>query len=461
MAFASPYSLCLILLFLLPVCVLAQTSQNITLGTSLTAALDINDSWKSPSGDFAFGFQQIEAGMFLLAIWFDKIPEKTIIWSANGTNLVQPRSKIQLTTDGQFTLNDDQGKQVWAANLAGSGTVSYAAMLDSGNFVLASQDSTTLWESFDHPTDTMLPTQILNKGSSLVARYSAMNYSSGRFLMQLQSNGNLVLSTVHFPLLSLNTDYWSTNTTGSGVQVIFDLSGSIYLKAEDESILNNITSIGASSSNFYQRAILEYDGVFRQYVYPKNDSVAAGRPMAWSSESHVPDNICMNITKQNTGSGACGFNSYCHLGNDQRPICTCPPGYSPLDPDNEMMGCKQAFVPQECDGGQDADLFDMRELSNVNWWGGDYEYFNPVSEDWCRQRCLTDCFCAVTIYNTASECWMKKIPLSNGVQLNIDGTKALVKIRKGNSSTSVANGLKKQKSTMNLILTMLLVAQHF
>ncbi|GLT59533.1 hypothetical protein SLA2020_323460 [Shorea laevis] len=435
MAFASPYSLCLILLFLLPVCVLAQTSQNITLGSSLTAALDINDSWKSPSGDFAFGFQQIGAGMFLLAIWFDKIPEKTIIWSANGENLVQRGSTIRLTRDGQFRLNDSQGKQVWAADLVGSGTVSYAAMLDSGNFVLASQDSINLWESFDQPTDTILPTQILNVGSSLIARYSEMNYSSGRFLMQLQSNGNLVLSTLHFPLLSLNTDYWSTNTTGSGVQVIFDLSGSIYLKAKDESILTNITSIGASSSNFYQRAILEYDGVFRQYVYPKNDSVADGRPMAWSLQSHVPDNICMNITTQNTGSGACGFNSYCHLGNDQRPICTCPPGYSPLDPDNKMMGCKQAFVPQECDGGQDAGLFDIRELSNVNWWGGDYEYFNPVSEDWCRQRCLTDCFCAVAIYNTASECWMKKIPLSNGVQLNnYDGTKALVKIRKGNST---------------------------
>ncbi|GKV12558.1 hypothetical protein SLEP1_g23685 [Rubroshorea leprosula] len=451
MAFASPYSLCPILLFLLPVCVLAQTSQNISLNSTLTAALDKNDSWKSPSGDFAFGFQQIEAGMFLLAIWFDKIPEKTITWSANwsanGGNLVQQGSTIQLTTDGQFRLNDSQGKQVWTANLTGSGIVDHAAMLDTGNFVLASRDDSYLWESFDQPTDTILPTQILNRNSSLVARYSEMNYSSGRFLMQLQSNGNLVLFTVHFPLLSLNTDYWSTNTNGSGFQVIFDLSGSIFLKAENESILKNITSIGASSSNFYQRAILEYDGVFRQYVYPKNDSVADGRPMAWSSdsESHVPDDICKSITMQRTGSGACGFNSYCHLGNDQRPICTCPRGYSPLDPDNEMMGCKQAFVPQECDGGQDADLFDIEELPNVNWWGGDYEYFKPVSEDWCRQRCLTDCFCAVAISNTASECWMKKLPLSNGVQLNDNGTKALVKIRKGNSTTPVANGLKKQK----------------
>ncbi|GLT82259.1 hypothetical protein SLE2022_006590 [Rubroshorea leprosula] len=234
-------------------------------------------------------------------------------------------------------------------------------------------------------------------------------------------------------------------------------------EAKNKSIIRYIASIGASSSNFYQRAILEYDGVFRQYVYPKNNSVTEGGTSAWSFLSYVPDDICKSITTQNTGSGACGFNSYCHLGNDKRPIRTCPPGYSPLDPDNEMMGCKQAFVPQECDGGQDADLFYISELPSVNWWGGDYEYFSSVPEDWCKQVCLTDCFCAVAIVNTTRDCWMKKIPLSNGVQLNnVDvGTKALIKIRKDNSTTSIASSLKKQKSTLNLILTMLFSSSAF
>ncbi|GLT82267.1 hypothetical protein SLE2022_006670 [Rubroshorea leprosula] len=384
MASAYPNSLYPLLLCLLPVSVLAQTYKNITLGSSLTAVLNDNSSWKSPSGEFAFGFQQIETGEFLLAIWFDKIPEKTIVWLANGGNLVQQGSKVQLTTDGQFVLIDPKGQEVWMANLNGAGTCSYVAMHDTGNFVVASQDSTNLWESFDQPTDTILPTQILNIGSSLDARYSEMNYSSGRFPMQFQSNGSLVLSTIHFPLRSLNTDYWSANANGNGFQVIFNLSGYIYLEAKNKSILSYIASIVASSSNFYQRAILEYDGVFRQYVYPKNNSVTAGRPMAWSLLSYVPDNICTSITTQNTGSGACGFNSYCIQGDDQRPKCQCPPGYSYLDPDNEMNGCKQAFAPQECDGGQDADLFDIREMPGINWWGGDYEYFNPVSEDWCR-----------------------------------------------------------------------------
>ncbi|GLT49772.1 hypothetical protein SLA2020_233060 [Shorea laevis] len=379
MAFTSPYSHYLILFFLLPVYVVAQTSQNITLGSSLTAALNQNSSWKSPSGDFAFGFQQIEAGMFLLAIWFDKIPEKTIIWSANGGNLVQQGSKIQLTKDGQFRLSDSEGKDVWVATLEGFGILSYAAMLDTGNFVLASQDSTNLWESFNLPTDTLVPTQILKPGSKLVARYAQTNYSGGRFTFVMQLSGDLEAYTTRFPLDAMNYNYWASNTTGSGVRVIFNQSGYIYLEAKNGSILSYITSSGHSSRDYYQRAILEYDGVFRHYVYPKNNSVTAGRAVAWSFLSHIPEDICTSIGKY-LSSGFCGYNSYCIIGNDQRPKCLCPPGYLYLDPNDKMMGCKPGFVSQECDGGQNADLFYFQDMEDTHWLGSLYEYFSAVTE---------------------------------------------------------------------------------
>ncbi|GLT82314.1 hypothetical protein SLE2022_007050 [Rubroshorea leprosula] len=466
MGFASAFYLCLILVFLLPVSVVAQTSQNITLGSSLTAALNQNDSWKSPSGDFAFGFQQIEAGMFLLAIWFEKVPEKTIIWSANGGNLVQQGSRIQLTTDGQFRLNDEQGKQVWVANLAGGGSVSYAAMLDTGNFVLASQDSTNLWESFNLPTDTIVPTQVLKQGSGLVARYTRTNYSRGRFTFEMQPDGNLVTYIIAFPMESAIDDYWSTDTVGSGFSVIFNQSGSIYLEAKNRSILRNIVSSGVSANNFYQRAIFEYDGVFRQYVYPKNNSVAAGRPMAWSLLSYVPENICKGVSS--AGSGICGYNSYCIIGNDQRHKCLCLPGYSYLDPDDELNGCKQDFASQSCDGGQEVDLFDLRDLMNADWVGSEAEYYDQVPEDWCRQACLSDCFCPLAVFRPSDgRCWKKKFPLSNGrIDTDFVG-KSFVKIRKDYSTKTPSDegpgkgSKKKKKSTLNLILTMLLSSSAF
>ena len=118
--------------------------------------------------------------------------------------------------------------------------------------------------------------------------------------------------------------------------------------------------------------------------------------MGWSTLSFIPSNICLRI-EGDTGSGACGFNSYCSL-EDDRKICQCPLGYTFIDPEDVMKGCKQNFVPQSCDkASEEMDLFEFREMINTDWPLSDYEYYEAQSEDWCRQVCLSDCFCAAAI----------------------------------------------------------------
>lgn len=65
-------------------------------------------------------------------------------------------------------------QQVWAADVDVNG-VNYVSMLNTGNFVLARQDYVNLWESFNSPTATILPTQVLNQDSILVSRVSETN----------------------------------------------------------------------------------------------------------------------------------------------------------------------------------------------------------------------------------------------------------------------------------------------
>ncbi|GLU19431.1 hypothetical protein SLE2022_356830 [Rubroshorea leprosula] len=463
MAFSSPYSLHLVLLFLLPVYVVAQTNRKILLHSSLIAAPN-NSSWKSPSGDFAFGFQQIRNGEFLLAIWFDQIPEKTIIWSANGEKLVQEGSKIQLTTDGRFILSDTGGEEVWAANLNASGIVSYAAMLDTGNFVLASQNSTFLWESFNLPTDTIVPTQIMKLNCSIRSRQAENNYSKGRFLFVMQLDGNLVLYQTRSPSEpphSTTEAYWASNTVGRGHQLIFNQDGSINLEDENGTVLNPVSSNGASSGDYYQRAILEYDGVFRHYVYPKTNNGTAGSPLNWVVHSFKPPNFW--------ASSLCGVNSYCSFGDVQRAKCDCLPGYSFFDPNDKMKGCKQDFSSQDCNGNQDADNFDFDDIPNMDW-SQTYENFTDVTEDWCKQSCLIDCYCSLAVFRDG-ECAKKNVPLVSGRNdTSLDGI-ALVKIRKNNPSKDSNNSSNnsnnssrdsnKNKSTLNLTLTMLLSGSAF
>ncbi|KAK3439480.1 hypothetical protein EUGRSUZ_C04353 [Eucalyptus grandis] len=451
----------LLILVPLPLSAEAQTSGNLTFSNSLTAN-DRNSSLLSPSGEFAFGFQKMGQGVHLLAIWFEMIEEKTIVWSANGDNLAPEGSKVQLIANRGLVLTDPRGRELWYSNLTATGLagLAYAAMLDTGNFILASASHVNLWDSFSQPTDTILPTQQLNLGATVTARYSEMNYSAGRFHFKLREDGNLSFYATPHPLDDESDIYWRSNTPGSGIQLIFNQSGQVSLTARNGTVLKVITSVTNLTSGFYQRAILEYDGVFRHYVHPKLANLSSGWPKGWSNVSDpVPENICTSIV-QNIGSGACGLNSYCTLGNDLRPRCQCPLGYTLLDSMNEMNGCIQEFAPQNCNGSRrETDQFDFREMPNTDWPRSDYEHSAAPTEEWCREACRADCLCAVAIFNRET-CWKKKLPLSNGrMDLSEDG-KALIKFRI-NDSTSKSTGNGNKNSTLIIIGSVLLSSSVF
>ncbi|CAH8389649.1 unnamed protein product [Eruca vesicaria subsp. sativa] len=146
---------------------------SIPVGESLTASesQQFSSSWRSPSGDFAFGFRKIQPNDgFTLSIWFDKIPDKTIVWHAQAVNtttgLVPAGSKVTLTADRGLVLSDPRGQQLWYSAFAPSnGSVSQGRINDAGNFGLLSERTEDsgefLWSSFANPTDTLLPTQVV------------------------------------------------------------------------------------------------------------------------------------------------------------------------------------------------------------------------------------------------------------------------------------------------------------
>ncbi|KAK3439489.1 hypothetical protein EUGRSUZ_C04367 [Eucalyptus grandis] len=397
-------------------------------------------------------------GAHLLAIWFEKIEDKTIVWSANGNNLAPEGSEIQLTMDGRFVLVDPNGRELWSPSPTVAG-VEYAAMLDTGNFVLVSQNHVNLWETFSQPTDTLLPTQQLDQGTKVKARYSEMNYSAGRFHFKLGDDGNLTFYATPDPWDPTDA-YWFSDTKDSSFRLIFNESGQVYLTARNGTVLIIVSSdTYYPASGYYRRAILEYDGVFRQYVHPDSSSLSA---MGWAvaRSPPVPPNICTSIV-QTIGSGACGFNSYCSLGEDQRPRWHCPHGYTLLDSTNEMSGCRQDFVPQSCDESRpETDQFTFFDMPNTNWPMYDYEHTAAQTEDSCKEACLADCFCALAIFGNSRACWKKKIPLSNGREDRSEIAKALIKVRI-NNSTSKSTGNGNKNSTLIIIGSVLLSTSVF
>ncbi|KAF5204501.1 G-type lectin S-receptor-like serine/threonine-protein kinase LECRK3 [Thalictrum thalictroides] len=438
---------------------IVETYHNISLGSSLIAS-DDNSSWLSPSGDFAFGFQRIGTEGFLLSIWFNNIPEKTIVWYARTRTetLLQKGSKVELTNGGDFLLYDNQGLETWNSF---KHRVAYASMLDTGNFVLINEDFVTIWQSFGDQTDTILPTQILDRGteSVLVSRHTQTNYSRGRFQLQLQPDGNLELYAAYDPSVAAPI-YWESSTKQTGFQLVFNQSGHIYLTQTNGSILINLTPANVTStSNFYHRATLDYDGVLRQYVYPKISMTGetSGVPKSWFTVWSVPPDICSSL-KDPWGSGACGYNSYCRQDENQRPTCECPPGYNYTDPSNKLGGCSPNFVPQSCSASsQEAHLFDMKEIPQTDFAGHDYENLISITEESCKEACLNDCLCAIALFRD-EVCWKKGFPFTNGImEVGMSG-KIMVKVGRENFSHHSDNDLNNDHTSTKIFIKQLLLS---
>nr|XP_043610713.1 G-type lectin S-receptor-like serine/threonine-protein kinase LECRK2 [Erigeron canadensis] len=418
---AAEISLLLCFLTIFVHCVAAQQTNNgsVSVGALLTAVPDAKP-WLSPSGEFALGFQQPQGNdSFLLSIWYDKIPDKTIIWYPKDGPLVPRGSKVELINRRGLVLSDPQGREIWTS-ASNSDDIAYGLMNDTGNFVLVASDSSRIWESFGYPADTMLPTQILMKGGELESKKSRTNFSVGRFQLRLRPQGDLILHTVDRFIGDSNDDsYYNFGfiDDDSGERVIFNATGYLYILRTDGTRFDLTPRNAVPSGNYYHRATLDSDGVFTQYYYPKDSTNDTDWKVVWL----VPTDIC------ETGKG-CGLNNVCSL-DDNRSTCECPQGFSLVDPNYSHGDCEPKFVPS-CEAGFSEEQFDFTELNNIDWPNSDYASTKPSNEENCKSSCLKDCFCAVAIYRD-SQCWKKRLPLSNGRKDPSRVVKAFLKFRKG------------------------------
>ncbi|XP_057446920.1 G-type lectin S-receptor-like serine/threonine-protein kinase RLK1 [Lotus japonicus] len=452
-------------LVLLPICVLSQNKSSLTIGDSLNAGTSTSPWLVSPSGEFAFGFLQLNDtdDLFLLSTWYAKIPEKTIVWYADQGNPAPRGSKVVLSGEG-LVLTGPSSEQLWNV----SAGVSLGLLNDTGNFVLEDDNSNTVWESFKDPRDTLLPSQVLEKGGKLSSRLTDTNFSKGRSELFFKDDGNLVVYSINLPSGSVNENYYESgtiksNSSSPGTKLIFDRSGDFYVLRENNEKYNVLERESATSTTqFYLRATLDFDGVLTLYQYPKN-SIGGG---GWTQVWFEPDNICSYIVK--SGSGICGYNSYCTLSEYKRPKCQCPKSYSLVDPNDPYGSCKPDFIQgcAEDELSHQKDLYDYEVLKDTDWPLSDYVLQKPFTEEQCMESCMEDCLCSVAIHRAGDSCWKKKIPLSNG---RVDATlyaKAFLKVRKDNSSLAVPPIpvpviVNKNRNTLVLVGSVLLGTSAF
>ncbi|KAI7746289.1 hypothetical protein M8C21_024704 [Ambrosia artemisiifolia] len=92
-----------------------------------------------------------------VGIWYKKIPS-TMVWVANRDHPITGSSPIVLRVNDQGDLIlSNNISTIWTSNLTTPSPKATAKLQDTGNLVLMDQKEKIIWQSFDYPTDTLLP----------------------------------------------------------------------------------------------------------------------------------------------------------------------------------------------------------------------------------------------------------------------------------------------------------------
>ncbi|TYH64820.1 hypothetical protein ES332_D06G013400v1 [Gossypium tomentosum] len=400
-----------------------STSSIIKPGSSLSP---INNSYLlSPSGQFAFGFYPYKKG-YSVGIWFENIQQKTIVWTANREASPFPSDvTLVLTTEGTLIVRPKQGQDVLIADTSSddvSRLATSASILDLGNFVLLNSSGGIVWKSFDFPTDTILPGQRLAVTGKLVSSVAESDHGSGKFLILMQTDGNLV----QYPVgaVELGAGYWATSTFNAGYGVSLNLDGNGHLYLLNDTGFNiksiNTNYVNASGKSMY-RAKIDTDGIFRLYSHSSN------RFDDWYTEWSSSNYRCDPF-------GLCGENSYCVMIDGE--------------PKRQELGCRKNYSLVACDTRNDQ-TFDFLEVNDVSWKDDAYLSLSSKTKNSCRDECYRDCSCEAAVFENEL-CKMMKLPLRFGRRVLSGQVTTFLKI--GGELAGVGTRKRKRKLRMDMLI---------
>ncbi|KAH7651519.1 Non-specific serine/threonine protein kinase protein [Dioscorea alata] len=388
----------------------------IPIGSQLSASQ--NQVWLSENSTFAFGFTSSGSdGQFLLAIWYSKLPgDPTVTWSPNRESPVGSDATVKLDLTGNLVLVDGNSS-LWMSNTSHQG-VKYAVMSESGSFILyngSSNDSQIAWQSFWHPSDTLLPGQELTGSLELSSVKSSLGYYS---LKMLQQRTSLSLALTYVSLESsgaspeyyANYSYWSSpeisNATGDVVAVL-DQSGNFGIKyGSSSSGTMYVHKNDSGGSTSPRRITIGTDGNLRLYRWDE----------AWVTEWSALSNPCM-------AAGVCG-SGVCTLDSSKtNSSCTCLQGNSSASSGDKACSLS-SLKPSSVKCSENHGIgITMETVAQTNYYFSGAStvknYSNVMVASQCAEYCLSDCDCVAAVYGLEDDkpsCWTLKSLVFGGFQ---------------------------------------------
>jgi len=319
-----------------------------------------------------FGFYGMDSHSYILVIALSG-PQGPIVWSANPDNPVSQNAILTFTGEGDLLLQDG-GTLIWSTATKNKSVAGMRLDL-SGNLVLFDQNSSLVWQSFDHPTDTLVMGQSLCSGTKLSAKLSNPKWLSSRFYLSAEGNGLRHYFEPAAYTQLFHPTATSTPTTSSACYAF--ANGSLGFP-------DKIFSLPSASSLQFMR--LESDGHLRLYEMQEQNS------------PRMLLDVLSTVVAFCDYPLACGDYGVCNSGQ-----CSCP-SFSTFRFQNERLpgsGC----IPLSgisCEHAHDHKLIPLNNISYFSNSSFSKLAASGYSEYDCKQSCLMNCSCQVVIFQNDS-----------------------------------------------------------
>ncbi|KAK1279311.1 G-type lectin S-receptor-like serine/threonine-protein kinase [Acorus gramineus] len=299
-----------------------------------------------------------------------------VIWSANRDSPVSDSAALLLSPSG-LSVSAANASPVWSTPRLPR-PVASMRLLETGNLVLLDSANTSLWQSFDYPTDTFVSGQSLRVGADLVSSASETDFASGdyRFSVSVADAG---LSWRGQRYWSLSTDPRAFRNSGADAAYFVMNETGLYLLGEVARVVVWKVDLPRSSSSL-RIATLDHRGQFSVISSPGG----ADFPI---------DRCDLPLS--------CGSLGLCLHGGPNGTSCGCPSGFV-TSPSN---GC----VPSD----KSVSLASNSSCSDTyTSLGGGIDYFanmfsvatttgRGLSE--CQVLCSKNCSCSGFFYKGSSK----------------------------------------------------------
>ncbi|KAL6844011.1 hypothetical protein ACP4OV_025684 [Aristida adscensionis] len=373
---------------------LVTSTGSSTAADTLKAGGNITDGETLVSDYFTLGFfsPSGKPTKRYLGIWFTASPD-VVCWVANRDTPLNDTSGVMVLDGGAGTLRllDGSGRAAWSSsNTTATSASAYAAaqLLDSGNLVVrGGAGGDVLWQSFDHPSNTLLAGMRFGRNPRTGAEWSLTSWRAagdpapGPFRRTMDTRGLPDCVTWNGGAKKFRTGPWNgrwfSGVPETGVYQVVAVE--MVVRADEVAY-----TINRTDGMPFSRLVLSDAGAVRRFAWD-----AAGR--AWHAISQLPWDVCDDYAM-------CGAFGLCNVNTASTLLCGCLEGFSPASPSRwsakEFSGGCRRDAPPDCPGGGGTSTDGFLKVQGVKLPDTDNATVDMgATLEQCRARCLANCSC--------------------------------------------------------------------